>query len=356
MTIHVVMGPPCSGKTTFVNSNAAPGVPRFDFDELAKTVGNTDTPHSFAQGVVDVVLAMRRGVMGWTLDPETVVDELWVINPQPTDSTLEKFAALGAKFHILDPGEEECIARATRENFPPETIERIKQWYRSPPVLPGQKGGEVLKLKDFKVSVKSDEAQGEGEFIAYASVFGNEDSYGDVVVKGAFENTLSDWKESGNVIPVLYGHDFRDPFSNIGFVKEAVEDEHGLKVHAKLDLDNPKAAQVYRLMKERRLNQMSFAFDVVNGGFETIDEREVYEIREAKLYEVSVVPIGANQETEVLAVKSACQCDCHKTSLNNVKEDEPVVEEQPEPVLDEPVDNHAAKSLDMRVKLLLIGK
>lgn len=183
-----------------------------------------------------------------------------------------------------------------------------------------------MKLKDLSVSVKEFDGD-KGEIVAYASVFGNADSYGDIVERGAFEKTLAEWKVSGKTIPLLYGHDFRDPFSNIGAVLEAVEDEHGLKVHARLDLDNAKAAQVFRLLKEQRLNQMSFAFDVVEGGFETRDSDEFYVIKQVKLYEVSVVPIGANQETSVLAVKSGCTCGtskCGKEPTTEYKEKEEV--------------------------------
>lgn len=164
-----------------------------------------------------------------------------------------------------------------------------------------------MKLKDLKVRVKEpDDVEVEaGEIIAYASVFDNVDSYGDVIRKGAFADTLKEWEESGNQLPLLYGHDFQDPFSNIGTVVEAVEDDHGLKIRAKLDLDNEKASQVYRLLKERRLSQMSFAFDVVEGAEMKDNDNWVFEIRKVRLYEVSVVPIGANQETEVLAVKAA---------------------------------------------------
>ena len=94
-----------------------------------------------------------------------------------------------------------------------------------------------------------------------------------------------------------------DPDYNIGSVIKAEEDNIGLKVTAQLDLENPKAKQVYRMLKGRRINQMSFAYDVVDGSTEKIDGQDVYEIRDMKLYEVSVVTVGANQETEVLAVK-----------------------------------------------------
>lgn len=151
----------------------------------------------------------------------------------------------------------------------------------------------------------SSDLAAEGVIVAYASVFDNVDSYGDVIRRGAFRETLAEWEASGNQIPLLYGHDFADPFSNIGVVTHAEEDEHGLRVEARLDLDNPKAAQVYRLMKERRLSKMSFAFRVLDSGSVSINGEDAWELTRVKLYEVSVVPIGANEQTEILTVKSS---------------------------------------------------
>jgi len=145
----------------------------------------------------------------------------------------------------------------------------------------------------------------EGQFTAYASVFGNVDSTGDVVVKGAFTNDLARWDQSGNPIPLLFGHNMSDPDFNIGSVIKAEEDDTGLLVTCQLDLENPKAKQVYRMLKGRRIDQMSFAYDVLEGGPATVEGEDVYEIRDLKLYEVSVVTVGANQETEILAVKRA---------------------------------------------------
>jgi HK97 family phage prohead protease len=171
-----------------------------------------------------------------------------------------------------------------------------------------------MRTKAAPVQLKAgpDDGLAEGEFTAYASVFGNKDSYGDVVLPGAFANTLAAWKATGNPIPLLFGHNMSDPDYNIGGVLDAVEDEVGLKVRAQLDLQNPKAAQVYRLLKGRRVNQMSFAYDVIAGGWEQRakdgedgeqESEDFYALRELKLYEVSVVTIGANQATEILEVK-----------------------------------------------------
>ena len=145
-----------------------------------------------------------------------------------------------------------------------------------------------------------------GQMRAYASVFGNVDSYGDIVVKGAFANTLAEWRKSGRTIPLLYGHNMTDPNMNIGAVLEAEEDERGLKITAEFD-DDDMAQKVYRLVKAGRIAELSFAFDTIKSAFlEDPDRPDAFrELQELKLYECSVVPIGANSETEVLAIKAA---------------------------------------------------
>lgn len=164
-----------------------------------------------------------------------------------------------------------------------------------------------MLTKNATVQLKAgpDDGLAEGQFTAYASVFGNVDSYGDVVVKGAFANDLARWEKSGTNIPLLFGHNMSDPDFNIGHVLQAQEDEVGLKITAQLDLENPKAKQVYRMLKGRRINQMSFAYDVLEGENVKMDGGDVFELRDLRLYEVSVVTVGANQETEILAVKQA---------------------------------------------------
>ena len=162
--------------------------------------------------------------------------------------------------------------------------------------------------------IKAGENEGlePGQFEAYASTWIKEpDRYGDIVRKGAFAETIREWKASGQTLPILFGHDLVDPFSNIGGAVDLKEDERGLLVRAQLDLENPKAAQVYRMLKGRRINQMSFAYDVLEDAIVELEEKAVgqgkrtaRELRKMALHEISVVPFGANSDTEVLAVKA----------------------------------------------------
>lgn len=149
----------------------------------------------------------------------------------------------------------------------------------------------------------------EGQFIVYPSTFTREpDAYGDVVAKGAFLDDIKAWEESGNVLPGLFGHRMDDPDFYVAWAIEQGEDEHGWWVKGEFDMESPKGPHVYRLVKGRRLNQLSFAFDVLDEGrVETEDGDAVNELRKLRVYEFSFVPIGANQDTSVLAIKALAE-------------------------------------------------
>lgn len=149
----------------------------------------------------------------------------------------------------------------------------------------------------------------DGQFRAVVAVFDNVDSHGDVVVRGAFTETLNEWADRGDEIPVIWSHDWADPFSHIGTVKSATETDRGLEIVGEIpqeDRDsNPRAAQVYRLLKSRRITQFSFAFDVLDGAEVEQDGRRVTELRRLKLHEVGPCLVGVNQDTELGSVKSS---------------------------------------------------
>lgn len=166
-----------------------------------------------------------------------------------------------------------------------------------------------MKVKQMPVSFKAGPEDGlaDGEFLVYPSTFTREpDSYGDVVAKGAFSDTIAKWKASGLTLPGLYGHRMDDPDYFVAGAIDMGEDEHGWWVKGAFDLESPKGPQVYRLVKGRRLNQLSFAYDVLDEASVQVDGgRKANELRKLDVFEFSFVPVGANQDTSVVAVKSA---------------------------------------------------
>lgn len=167
----------------------------------------------------------------------------------------------------------------------------------------------TMLTKTLDVEVKAVGDENSGRFEAYFSKFNNIDSYGDMVIPGAFADNIDDWGAKGSGIPIYWRHRMDDPMLNLGASVESREDTVGAWVDGQLDLDNPNAAYTYKLIREGRVRQMSFAYDILEAGWVEKTEGGVdvayYELRKLKIHEISIVPVGANQETEILAVKSA---------------------------------------------------
>lgn len=160
-----------------------------------------------------------------------------------------------------------------------------------------------MEYKSFNTTVEEKDG---GAVRAYASTFDRTpDSVGDVVAPGAFDKTIANWKASGKPIPLLWGHDTDDPFSNIGAATDYGTDERGLWFDADFDADNEKAQYVRKLVKEGRVFQCSFAYAVKDAApVELESGAKANELRELDLFEISIVQIPANQNATVEEVKS----------------------------------------------------
>lgn len=146
-----------------------------------------------------------------------------------------------------------------------------------------------------------------GRFEALVAVFDNVDGQGDRVLDGAFQKSLQEWRLSGAPIPVIWQHQWQNPNAHIGFADPHEVREipgRGLKMAGSIDLDNPFGAQVYKLMKERRVKEFSFGYEVKS---ERRGKDGANELVELRLIEAGPTLRGANPSTELLAVKSALE-------------------------------------------------
>lgn len=162
------------------------------------------------------------------------------------------------------------------------------------------------------VKAGPDDDLAEGEFIVYPSTFTRTpDAYGDVVAKGAFADGIAKRKAEGVQLPGLFGHRMDDPEFFVAWATDESEDDHGWRVRGMFDLDHPKAIKTYKLVKSGRLRELSFAYDVLDEGRVEVGKaapdvvETANELRKLETYEFSFVPIGANRDTSVVAVKSA---------------------------------------------------
>lgn len=155
----------------------------------------------------------------------------------------------------------------------------------------------MLERKAFRLRVKQlDET---GMFDGYASVFGNTDSYGDIVDRGAFAKTIGD--KAGR-FPILWQHNPDEP---IGVSTGMVEDMHGLAVTGQLNLDTQRGREAYSLLRQGALQGLSIGYQTVN----SVMDGKTRRLTEVKLWEFSVVTFPANELATVTGVKGAAHLE-----------------------------------------------
>lgn len=150
----------------------------------------------------------------------------------------------------------------------------------------------------------AEDAAEDGTFTGYASVaLGEPDSYGDIVMPGAFAKTLARHKSRETLPMMFFGHKADE--LPIGKWLELAEDDRGLKAVGQLALDDPFAQRVYAAMKGGRVRGLSIGYRIPAGGIEyNAEGKGVNHLKEVDLFEVSVVNIPACAEAQVDGVKA----------------------------------------------------
>jgi len=158
------------------------------------------------------------------------------------------------------------------------------------------------------------------EFSGYGAVFGNVDSYGDVIAPGAFAETLREAKGSGVWPAMLLQHGgglmgSAEDMTPIGIWTQLEEDSHGLKVSGKL-ADTSRGRDLYTLMKMQprsAINGLSIGYSPVEWATRTNPDEPRRTLKRVKLWEVSPVTFPANGKARVSDVKSATPSEIERT-------------------------------------------
>jgi HK97 family phage prohead protease len=132
-----------------------------------------------------------------------------------------------------------------------------------------------------------------GELEGYASVFGNVDQGGDVVLPGAFKRTLANWAKSRQPLPLIADHDLSSA-GVIGSVREAKEDPVGLWIRAGFS-STPRAQETRTKMIEGHLRGMSFTYETVKHYMGQVAGKSARFLQELRLFEATVTPFPMNE-------------------------------------------------------------
>lgn len=309
--IHVVLGPPCSGKSTYVREHKKDGDIVVDFDRLAEALGN-DEKHAAPSPIKEVTF-IARGAAIYAICKRDY--EAWIIHTKPTEFQRKLYDEAGAEYIEMETDMQTCLERCEADNRPEGTADIIRQYFEAP------KGALFIPRKDRKMKIKTKtiEFKAEnGRITGYAATWIREpDSYGDVIAKGAFEECIKTLKDEGKVIPLLWNHDSYDIKAYIGTVFDLEEDDKGLKFVADFDATD-EAQRARELATTGRVVKFSFAYDVLDQGTVTLEDgREANELRKLNIHEVSLCLYPANPDTGIIDVKTA-----GKAGRRNSKADE----------------------------------
>jgi HK97 family phage prohead protease len=143
--------------------------------------------------------------------------------------------------------------------------------------------------------------QEDGIFEGFGSIFGNVDSYKEIVAPGAFAESLAGWKAAGRLPPVLWQHRSGEP---IGPYLSMEEQPVGLHVRGQLLVDDVQRAKEARaLMKAKAVNGLSIGFVTREDSYDRVSG--IRTLKKVDLWEVSVVTFPANPAAQINSIKSA---------------------------------------------------
>jgi len=148
-------------------------------------------------------------------------------------------------------------------------------------------------------------------FTGYGAVFGNVDSYGDVIEAGAFSKFLADVKSGNQPWPAMLSQHggwqmSAEDITPIGVWTDFAEDGHGLKVTGQL-ADTPRGLEMYKLMKmspRPAIDGMSIGYIAKEWEPRSKPEDPKRKLKRIDLIEVSIVTRPANGKARVESVKN----------------------------------------------------
>ena len=323
--LHVVIGPPCSGKSSYVASHAKAGEVRIDFDLIAQALGS-EVPHGSTGGIRSAAFSARQGAIDRVIDDGIPA---WVIHTNPSDEQMARYEEAGAEFIEMDADLETCLQRAEEDGRPPETFAVIREWFeqhkyqkRSAP-----QGAFFLAREADEMPYRPERQYRNFEVTNFKPVNleqtdGIEESEPTYIVRGYFTT----FNEEYELFDDLYesidsqafaGCDMSDVIMQVnhdGFVFARTRngslkigfDDHGGYCEADLSGSKQGREDLYEAITNGLIDRMSFGFSIADEGFEWSEDEDgiihSHITRISKLYDVSAIAgFPANPGTEISA-------------------------------------------------------
>lgn len=161
-----------------------------------------------------------------------------------------------------------------------------------------------LSYKSFTFELKSVESITEDgeEFGVFAGAMASEDRDrgGDIIAPDAFDESLQRYKDANRPIRLFYNHNRYDLPIGIIPIESVVKSGTKWNVTGKLNLGTQSGREVYSLLKQKALSDMSIGYTALEEEYEKGNRY----IKKLELWEASVVPEPMNTGAKITDVKS----------------------------------------------------
>ena len=309
-TVKCIYGPPCSGKTTFVNENANPETDLvWDFDEIKCAITKKAAHESVSEAQNDMLCWLRASYA--TAAAGSKAEIAWFICTKPNEN-IKELLGEDTEYIEMSTSEEECLERLMKDDSreDKEFFKRLIHEYFEEKSQEGRskvmnKECEVRNfLNDVKLEKRSDEDQGmtlHGVPIVFNQATDISGLWEEVIAPDAVsEAALKD-------VRFLVNHDFSGiPLARSrrntknSTMRLSIEDD-GVHMEADLDQKNPKAVELFSAVERGDVSGMSFAFIVGEDSWENLDsdypKRIIRSI--AEIMELSAVTWPAYEQTSI---------------------------------------------------------
>lgn len=156
-----------------------------------------------------------------------------------------------------------------------------------------------LETKFVPVEAFSDTGTG-GTISGYASIFGQADQGGDIVLPGAFHRSLEMLKRAGRRVKFLWQH---DPARPIGIWDEVREDSRGLWVKGRILTDVAQGRDAAALVGAGAIDGLSIGYRTVTShkgdhGRRHLSELELWEVSLVTFPMLSQARVGSKAEAK----------------------------------------------------------
>ncbi len=305
--VRVVVGPPCAGKSTFVDQNRQPGDVVVDYDKIAFALGSDEFYNATGE-IRSAAFTARSSVIEDALSGK--IKRAWIIHTNPLPDMVDQYRSAGFHFELVNPGRDECLSRAELDGRPDHTANAIEKWFSDPIDMDRLNGidsqrhmGAKMSDKEMRASAEKIEIRNEpGEKIrvsGYAAVFGEEANIGgmftEVIERGAFSRAL----ERSDDVVFLVNHKGLPLARTRSGTLKLTEDERGLYMETELDGSDPDVRSIVPKMKRGDLDKMSFGFIPTRDEWDDKGDKPKRTIKDLQLHDVAIVTKPAYQGTEI---------------------------------------------------------